>query len=151
TMRPASRGHLGLASTDPRDPPRFHASALAHEADLDTLRRGVRLAREICNQAPLRELLGDEVWPGSDVSSATGSNALDRAIRAQARTIFHPAGTCRMGPDADAVVDLQLRVNGADGLRVADCSVMPALTSGNTNAPTMMIADRCADALLNDH
>jgi len=90
------------------------------------------------------------VWPGADVSSSTGSNALDDAIRAQARTIFHPAGTCRMGSDGEAVVDTQLRVRGIEGLRVADCSVMPALISGNTNAPTLMIADRCADAILSD-
>ena len=150
TMRPRSRGYLGLASTDPRDAPRFHASALSDDHDLDTLRRGVRLARDICEQPGLRELLGDEVWPGADVSSSTGSNALDDAIRAQARTIFHPAGTCRMGSDGEAVVDTQLRVRGIEGLRVADCSVMPALISGNTNAPTLMIADRCADAILSD-
>ncbi|MEM6988182.1 MAG: GMC oxidoreductase [Pseudomonadota bacterium] len=148
TMRPASRGHLGLMSSDPRDPPSFHASALAHESDLDALRRGVRLARDICEQPPLRDLLGEEVWPGKAISTAVGSNTLDGAIRAQARTIFHPAGTCRMGPDASAVVDVNLCVNGVTGLRVADCSIMPALVSGNTNAPTMMIADRCADALL---
>ncbi|MEX0339989.1 MAG: GMC family oxidoreductase [Arenibacterium sp.] len=150
TMRPASRGRLGLHSTDPNDTPHFEASALGHDADLDTLRRGVRLAREICECAPLKEILGDEVWPGPDVSTTVGSNTLDDAIREQARTIFHPASTCRMGPSASAVVDLQLRVNGITGLRVADCSVMPALVSGNTNAPTMMIADRAADWILAD-
>ena len=72
------------------------------------------------------------------------SEEFDNAIRAQARTIFHPAGTCRMGSDRDAVVDTELRVNGVDNLRIADCSIMPAFTSGNTNA-TMMIAGRCAD------
>ena len=77
-----------------------------------------------------------------------GSNSFDDAIRSQARTIFHPAGTCAMGGQADSVVDSELRVRGVEGLRVADCSVMPALVSGNTNAPTMMIADRCADFIL---
>ena len=72
------------------------------------------------------------------------------SVDKQARTIFHPAGTCRMGPTPAAAVDLHLRVNGISGLRVADCSVMPALVSGNTNAPTMMIADRAADAILAD-
>ena len=148
TMRPASRGRLGLRSADPLDAPYFEAAALGREEDLDTLRRGVRLARDICEQSPLKEILGEEVWPGPDVSTHGGSNRIDDAIRAQARTIFHPAGTCRMGPSETAVVDLNLRVNGIEGLRVADCSVMPALVSGNTNAPTMMIADRAADWLL---
>lgn len=148
TMRPKSRGRLGLTSTDPADAPLFETRILSDPDDLDTLRRGVRLAREICEQSPLKEHLGDEVWPGAGVSSGIGSNSLDDAIRAQARTIFHPAGTCRMGPDEDAVVGLDLRVHGIEGLRVADCSVMPALVSGNTNAPTMMIADRAAEAIL---
>ena len=150
TMRPKSRGRLGLRSSDPGDSLRFHADALGHPEDLDTLRRGVRLAREILNQAGLRELVAEEVWPGPGVSVAAGSNNLDDAIRAQARTIYHPSGTCRMGGDSAAVLDPQLRVRGIEGLRVADCSVMPALVSGNTGAPTMMIADRCADFMLAD-
>jgi choline dehydrogenase-like flavoprotein len=148
TMRPKSRGRLGLKSTDPSDAPHFETRILEHLEDMAVLRRGVRLAREICEQAPLKELLGDEVWPGPDVSTAQGSNSIDDAIRAQARTIFHPAGTCRMGPTEASVVGLDLKVHGIEGLRVADCSIMPALVSGNTNAPTMMIADRCADAIL---
>lgn len=150
TMRPASRGRLGLASLDPAAAPKFQADALGREEDMDVLRRGVRLAREIMNQPELKDILGDEVWPGMDVSSAIGSNTLDDAIRKQARTIFHPAGTCRMGPTDAAVVDNELRVYGIEGLRVADCSVMPAIVSGNTNAPTMMIADRAADWILRD-
>ena len=150
TMRPASRGRIALASSDPGAPPGFVSRILEADSDIDTLRRGVRLAREIFAANPLRELVQDEIWPGPEVSSAIGSNTLDTAIRAQARTIFHPAGTCRMGPHPDAVVDTELRVNGVDGLRVADCSVMPALTSGNTNAPTMMIAGRAADFILRD-
>ncbi len=148
TMRPVSRGRVGLASADPADAPRLEANALQAEEDLDCLRRGVRLAREMFAQSPLAGITGAEIWPGPDISSRIGSNSLDDAIRAHARTIYHPAGTCRMGTDAAAVVDTELRVNGIDGLRVADCSVMPALTSGNTNAPTMMIADRAADFIL---
>lgn len=148
TMRPRSRGRLGLRSKDPTDAPLFETRMLSDPADLDNLRRGVRLAREICAQSPLKELIGDEVWPGADINTAIGSNNLDDAIRSQARTIFHPAGTCRMGPTETSVVDLDLRVWGIEGLRVADCSVMPALVSGNTNAPTMMIADRAANAIL---
>lgn len=148
TMRPKSRGRLGLRSKDPNDQPRFLANALDAVEDLDTLRRGVKLARDIMKQAPLRDIVGDEIWPGPDVSSTVGSNNLDDAIRKQARTIYHPAGTCRMGPGASAVVDLDLRVNGIEALRVADCSIMPSLVSGNTNAPTMMIADRAVDAIM---
>jgi choline dehydrogenase len=150
TMRPKSRGRLGLKSRDPSDGPKFTSRVLSEEADLDTLRRGVRLAREIFDQAPLRSIVGDEVWPGPNVSSMVGSNNLDNSIREQARTIFHPAGTCLMGGSSSAVVDAKLRVNGIEGLRVADCSVMPAITSGNTNAPTMMIADRAADFMLDE-
>ena len=148
TMRPKSRGRLGLMSKDPSDGPKFFAGVLGHEEDMDTLRRGVRLAQDIYGQTELKEIIGDEVWPGPDVSTQAGSNRLDDAIRDHARTIFHPAGTCRMGPAPAAVVDLELRVNGIEGLRVADCSIMPALVSGNTNAPTMMIADRAADFIL---
>lgn len=150
TMRPKSRGRLSLRSADPRESLRFQAEALGHDADLATLRRGVRLARDILNQAGLRELVSEEVWPGPGISVAEGSNNLDDAIRAQARTIYHPSGTCQMGGSDEAVLDPQLRVRGVDGLRVADCSVMPTLTSGNTGAPTMMIADRCADFILAD-
>jgi len=148
TMRPKSRGRLGLRSKDASDAPKFLSNALGHIDDLDTLRRGVRLARRIFEQMGLKDNVGEEVWPGPNIDSRVGSNNLDDAIREHARTIFHPAGTCRMGPTPSAVVDLELRVNGIDGLRVADCSVMPALVSGNTNAPTMMIADRAADFIL---
>ena len=151
TMRPRSRGRLGLASRDPSAAPKLESSALSHPDDLDTLRRGVRLARAILEQQALKDIIGAEIWPGPDISSAVGSNTLDDAIRNQARTIFHPAGTCRMGPSDSAVVDLELRVNGIEGLRVADCSVMPALISGNTNAPTMMIADRAAAWVLEEN
>jgi choline dehydrogenase-like flavoprotein len=148
TMRPKSRGRLGLRSKDATDAPKFYSGVLAQEEDMDTLRRGVRLARRMFDQPELKDIIAEEVWPGRDINSKAGSNRLDDAIRAQARTIFHPAGTCRMGPTPSAVVDLELRVNGIEGLRVADCSVMPALVSGNTNAPTMMIADRAADFIL---
>ncbi len=126
----------------------YQVNALDSEQDMDTLRRGVRLATRIFEQSPLREFIGESVWPSNEVSLTQGSNTLDEAIRTQARTIFHPAGTCRMGSDENSVVDTQLRVRGIDNLRVADCSIMPAITTGNTNAPTMMIADRCADFIL---
>jgi len=150
TMRPRSRGRLSLRSGKPEDSLLFEANVLDNEQDMDTLRRGIRLSIDILAQSPLKELVGDAVWPDANVSTAIGSNSLDQAIRTQARTIFHPAGTCRMGSDAASVVDTKLRVRGVENLRVCDCSVMPALTSGNTNAPTMMIADRCADFILGE-
>lgn len=150
TMRPKSRGRLVLASIDPEAQPKFEANVLATEEDLDTLRRGVRLSRDICAQPELAEILEDPIWPPAGMNIGKGSNSFDDAIRSQARTIYHPSGTCRMGPDADAVVDTALRVNGVEGLRVTDCSIMPTLVSGNTNAPTMMIADRAADFILQD-
>lgn len=148
TMRPKSRGRLGLRSKDASDAPKFMANVLSAVEDVDTLRRGVRFARRIFEQMGLKENVGEEIWPGPNIDSRVGSNNLDDAIRDHARTIFHPAGTCRMGPTPSAVVDLELRVNGVEGLRVADCSIMPSLISGNTNAPTMMIGDRAAQFIL---
>ncbi|MGB1012159.1 MAG: GMC family oxidoreductase [Thiolinea sp.] len=148
TMRPKSRSRLRLRSGSPDDEVVFDSTMLSHADDMDTLRRGVRLSREICQQAPLKDMLGEEIWPGRGVNTDDNSEEFDDAIREQARTIYHPAGTCRMGPDEAAVVDPELRVRGVENLRVADCSVMPALTSGNTTAPTLMIADRCADFIL---
>ncbi len=147
--QPKSRGRVGLRSKNPSDTPLVIANALDHPDDFEALRRGVRLAQSFYAQSPLKEVLGDRIWPGPDVSMAQGSDAFDDAIRSQIQSMAHPAGTCRMGSDAGAVVDLALRVNGVEGLRVADCSVMPVLPSGNTRAPTMMIADRAATAVLN--
>lgn len=151
TMRPKSRSQLQLSSADASVPLAFASQVLRSDEDMDTLRRGVRLAREILSQKPIADMVSTKLWPGPGVSSLVGSNNLDDAIRNHARTIFHPAGTCRMGGDKRAVVDPQLRVNEVECLRVADCSVMPQLISGNTNAPTMMIAERAAEWILADH
>jgi choline dehydrogenase-like flavoprotein len=148
TMRPKSRSRLGLRSANPLDTVLFESNILSHADDMYTLRRGVRLAREICKQPTLRDIVADEIWPSASINTSDNSTEFDDAIRAQARTIYHPAGTCRMGADDQAVVDTKLRVRGVEGLRVADCSIMPALVSGNTHAPTLMIADRCADFIL---
>lgn len=150
TMRPKSRSRLGLKSKDPNDQPLFESNILSSEEDMDTIRRGIRLSRAFFDQPALKDIVAEELWPGDGISSAVGSNRIDDAIREQVRTIYHPAGTCRMGPSPSAVVDLELRVNGIEGLRVADCSVLPQITSGNTNAPTMMIGGRAADFILAD-
>jgi choline dehydrogenase-like flavoprotein len=150
TMRPKSAGRIYLQSNNIAQRLGIESQVLAHADDLACLRRGVKLAREMFTQAPLRDLVTQEIWPGSSLSPKATDDELDQAIRQQARTIFHPAGTCRMGGDIRAVVDAKLRVNGVENLRIADCSVMPRIISGNTNAPTMMIAQRAAQWMLAD-
>jgi len=146
-LRPESRGEIGLKSADPFDDPAIRANYLATEEDRRALHEGVRLARELADQPSLRVLRGEEYAPGAAVQSTT---EIDAWIRSAAETIYHPVGTCRMGPhgDALAVVDDTLKVIGLEGLRVVDASVMPTLVSGNTNAPTIMIAEKAADMML---
>ena len=145
-LRPESRGRLELASTDPRTPPRIISNFLATDRDAATLRAGLRLARDVGHQAPLRSYIAKEVSPGPDCWSDT---ALDAHIAASGITVHHPLGTCRMGAanDTDAVVDSDLRVRGVEGLRVIDASVMPDLIGGNINAAVIMIAERASDLL----
>ncbi len=142
-MRPKSRGEIRLKSTDPNDGPRFKGNYLSHQDDVDTLVRGTRLARRMLKAPSLARVVEREFLPGDDVPDE--DEPLAEFVRQYAKTVFHPVGTCRMGSDADAVVDTKLRVRGIDGLRVADASIMPTITSGNTNAPTIMIAEHAAD------
>ena len=123
------------------DPPRIFANYLSEPEDLRGLIEGVRLSREILGAAPFEGYRGAELYPGA---SRQSDAELAAAIRAKAETIYHPVGTCRMGSDPDSVVDNQLKVRGINGLRVVDASVMPRLVGGNTNAPTIMIAERVA-------
>lgn len=106
---------------------------------------GVRLSREIFAQSPFGAHRGEEIYPGIGVQD---DRAIEEFVRRKAETIYHPVGTCRMGIDAEAVVDAELRVHGVQGLRVVDASIMPSLPGGNTNAPTIMIAEHAADLLL---
>jgi choline dehydrogenase-like flavoprotein len=138
-LRPKSRGRVSLRSADPREAPRIDPNFLAEEQDLATLVAGVRRAREIMAGAPLAPHRGEELF-----SEGEGDDALVAQIRRRADTIYHPIGTCRMGGDATAVVDATLRVHGIEGLSVVDASVMPTLVGGNTNAPTVMIAEKAA-------
>lgn len=147
-LRPFSRGRVGLRSRDPSDQIRFEANVLSDPRDVETLRRGVQVARSIFAKRHLFDATEVEMIPGPGVSDGRGSNEIDEIIRKNARTVFHPSCTCRIGVDDDAVVDPHLRVHGVDGLRVADASVMPTVTSGNTNAPTMMIGGRCVEMML---
>ncbi|MDA0368785.1 MAG: choline dehydrogenase [Proteobacteria bacterium] len=144
-LRPGSRGEISLVSPNPTDKPRISANYLADPEDLVTLRRGVRLARKIAAQSSFDPYRGQEIAPGQEIER---DDDLDAWIRANATTAYHPVGTCRMGDDEHSVVDPQLGVRGVEGLRVADASVMPAITSGNTNAPTIMIGEKAADLIL---
>ena len=144
-IRPQSRGRLTLASGDAESPPAIDPAYLAEEADVDALVWSLEQVREISRSGALADWYGEELYPGSRVNTA---NDLRNYIRDTAITYHHQVGTCRMGVDELAVVDPQLRVRGVDGLRVADASVMPTVTAGNTHAPTTMIGERAADLVL---
>jgi choline dehydrogenase len=146
-LRPLSRGRVALASADPAAKVRIHANYLGDPQgfDLRVLIEAVRLSRRILQQPAFRDWQAGEIFPGED---ARDDAALADFVRRKAETIYHPVGTCRMGADARAVVDPQLRVNGVAALRVVDASVMPRLIGGNTNAPTVMIAERAGDLVL---
>ena len=143
-LRPKSRGRVGLQSPDPKAPPMIDPNYLDHPDDMAAQKRGVAIGRRMLAGAPLGAHMGEEIFPGPGVVSEADIEAF---IRRKAETIYHPVGTCRMGSDPDAVVDTECRVRGVDGLRVIDASVMPSLIGGNTNAPTIMIAERMADLM----
>ena len=144
-LRPESRGTIRLASNDALAAPLIDPNYLDRAEDVDTLAKGVAIARRIGAAAAFDAYRGQEVWPGDGVQSR---EALVAAMRDWGETIYHPVGSCRMGADDGAVVDGALRVRGVSGLRVVDASVMPFLVSGNTNAPTIMIAEKASDLIL---
>jgi choline dehydrogenase len=145
-LRPRSRGRISLVSGHASDKPRIEANYVSDEAgfDLRMMLECVKLSRVLLAQAAFDPYRGAPILPASDDFS---DSELLAYIRAKAETVYHPVGTCRMGRGDDAVVDPQLRVHGVDGLRVVDASVMPTLPGGNTNAPTVMIAERAADLI----
>ena len=143
-LRPQSRGSVQLASRDPFAAPLIDPAFLTHADDVSRLVKGVRLAREILQQPPLAAFGGQET-AGSRL--ATTDADIEHFIRSTSDTVYHPVGSCRMGPDGGAVVDAQLRVHGVAGLRVADASIMPSINGGNTNAPTIMIGEKAVDLL----
>jgi choline dehydrogenase len=143
-MRPESRGRVTLASADAAAAPRILFNYMATERDRREMRNAIRLTREVMAQGPLDEFRGEELAPGPQVESDAD---LDAWVRQHGESAYHPCGTCRMGADDEAVVDAEGRVHGVDGLRVVDASIMPRIASGNLNAPTIMIAEKIADAV----
>jgi choline dehydrogenase-like flavoprotein len=146
-MRPESKGHIHIVSADPRKPPAINFNFLSSPVDAALTVRAVRIACAIMTAPALAPLQITEIAPGAN--RTTDDEILDW-VKAAAETTYHPVGTCRMGSDAMAVVDAQLRVHGIEGLRIADASIMPTLTSGNTNAPSIMIGEKAADMVLKD-
>ena len=148
-LRSESTGSIHATSADPKTPPEINFNFLSAQLDRDVTVEGMRFLRRIMTAPALQGIATDEIAPGIDIDSDT--ELLDWT-RQNAETTYHPVGTCKMGPDGDpmAVVDHRLRVHGIKGLRVADASIMPTLTSGNTNAPSIMIGEKAARMLLED-
>ena len=148
TCRPLSRGRIEIGSRDPFAPPKIHPNYLTASEDMAELLEGVRFMRKLAATPSMRSIIEEELKPGPAVQS---EDDLTADIRLRCGTVFHPVGTCMMGPDArSAVVDSRLHVHGFGGLRVIDASVFPNVTSGNTNAPTIMVAEKAADIVLED-
>lgn len=146
-LRPESRGRIRLKSPDPLQFPAIHPNYLSAHADRETIVAGAKIARRIAAREPLASKIESEHRPGHDVAS---DEDLLSWARSTATTIFHPVGTCKMGQDSEAVVDERLRVRGLTGLRVADCSIMPTIVSGNTNAAAIMIGEKASDLIKED-
>jgi choline dehydrogenase len=144
-MRPESKGHIHIVSADAGRAPAIHFNFLSSPIDAELTVRAVRIARAVMTAPALAPLQVAEIAPGA---SQTGDDEILDWVKRAAETTYHPVGTCKMGQDPMAVVDSQLRVHGIEGLRVADASIMPTLTSGNTNAPSIMIGEKAADMVL---
>ena len=138
---PESRGSIKITSADPFSDPQICTNYLSAEKDQKVIVEGMKLVRELYNRPEFRHRWKSEIIPGAEHQTDT---EILNAVRQMAGTVYHLVGTCRMGSDAKAVVDAELRVNGIEGLRVVDASVMPKITSANTNAPTYMIAEKAA-------
>jgi choline dehydrogenase len=148
SCRPTSRGHLQIRSNDPFDYPLIQPNYLSTQQDVDEARAGNQLLRALAGAAPLAEIITEELAPGAHVQ---GDEALMENFRKSSDTVYHPSSTCMMGPDAvTSVVDARLRVHGIEGLRVIDASIFPTITSGNINAPTVMVAEKGAAMIIED-
>jgi choline dehydrogenase len=151
-VRPESRGEITLRSSDPLAHPVIRANYFSEYADMQTFVKGIEYALDISQSKPFDVYRGEEMWLSKSPHSAkvlrSSSRLIEEHLRAIAETIYHPVGTCKMGQDELAVVDAQLRVYGVKGLRIVDASIMPTITSGNTNAPTIMIGEKAAEMIL---
>jgi choline dehydrogenase len=148
-LRPESTGHIALKSSDINVHPAIHPNYLATKTDQETIVKGIQIARRISTFEPLKQHITEEYAPGRVVAMDDEAGTLEWA-RNTAVTIYHPTGTCKMGSDVMSVVDQRLKVHGIKGLRVADASIMPTITSGNTNAPSIMIGEKAAEMILED-
>ncbi len=147
-LRPYSRGTVSLASTEYNDAPLINPNFLTDNRDLDTLIKGAKMTQNILNTPPLKKYQKREIY---GVHSNLTDKEWEQHIRNRADTIYHPVGTCKMGKDPLAVVDSSLKIRGLNNIRVADASIMPTITSGNTNAPTIMIGEKCATMIMDVH
>jgi choline dehydrogenase len=147
--RPTSRGHICLRSADPFAAPEIHPNSLSTRQDLSEMVEGCKLLRKIAATPAMQAVIDMEIVPGPLVQS---DEEMLEDIRNRCSTVFHPVSTCRMGPDPSVdVVDARLRVYGVEALRVVDASIFPTVTSGNTNAPAIMVGEKGADLILADH
>ena len=147
--RPTSRGELFIRSKDAKEPPAIHPNYLATEEDIQELLEAAKFIRLMSQTDALQKIIEQEILPGEQVS--TDDEFVDD-LRQRSDTIFHPTCTCKMGSDpSNSVVDQRLKVHGLENLRVIDASIFPNITSGNTNAPTMMVAEKGADIILKDY
>jgi choline dehydrogenase len=144
-LRPKSRGSVAIRSADPLAKPVIQPNYMTAEEDAVTIKDGVKIVRRIASQAPLQAYRGAELNPGEQIQSDAD---LSQWVRQTTSTLWHGSSTCRMGTDERAVVDKELKVRGVTGLRVADASIMPNIIGGNTSAPAMMIAEKCAAMIL---
>ncbi|NVH47279.1 GMC family oxidoreductase [Photobacterium damselae] len=147
-LRPKSRGVLMLRDSNPQSPPILQPNYLSHPDDIEVMLKGLKVSRQILAQKAFDHYRGKEAFPGKEVAT---DDELRSFIRQKAESIYHPVGTCKMGNDKAAVVDSCLRVRGVEQLRVVDASIMPTLIGGNTNAPTIMIAEKASDLILQDN
>jgi choline dehydrogenase len=146
-IRPYSRGSVHITSNDPYDLPSVDPRYLSHPMDIEIVVGALKLIRRIADQPSMQARIEDEIRPGGKIQS---TEELLEYARTSGTTSYHPVGTCRMGSSRDSVVDARLRVRGVHGLRIGDASVMPTIPSANTNAPAIMVGERCATFALED-